>query len=145
MPRWTLNYCCFYQDENMWVMVMKEQQGWIKCPWNTPFMFVSFTCSPEKKSNQINKKIEKLFFFFLLLLLLLTFLLCLLVSYATRWREWGSDIAWGQAARRAQRWSWWWGWGAVGRPSFRRYYWGCVTSHNPWLHEDDKQRWEGRG
>lgn len=34
-------------------------------------MFVSFTCSQEKKSNQINKKIEKLFL--LLLLLLMTF------------------------------------------------------------------------
>lgn len=44
--------------------------------------FASFACSPGEKKSSI------------LLLLLLTFCcLCSPVGYATRWREWGSDIA----------------------------------------------------
>lgn len=110
----------------MWVMVFKEQdESNVYETLLSSWCFCFFHMFPKKKS------------IFFKLLLLLTFRCLQPVGYATRWREWVSDIAWGQVAQKAQRWSWWWGWGAAGRQSSRRYYWGCVTSHNPWLHKDE--------
>lgn len=114
----------------MGMMEMREQQVWLTWDilffWEEWFCLVSFFCMFPRKDRQTE--------FELLLLLLIIVALCPR-SYATRWREWGSGIAWVQAARRARRWSWWWGWGAVVRQSSQRYYWDCVTSHSPGLHE----------